>query len=97
MRCDKKGSTITLYQIENGDCIGGFTQAEWSSPANSETKSDDSAMIFNLTRKRCYPCKDPKNAIRSWKYRGPEFGISELSIVANEQFNERNMGLSQAE
>ena len=54
-------------------------------------------MIFNLTRKRCFPCKDPKNAIRSWKYRGPEFGISELTVVINKQFNESDTGLSQAE
>jgi hypothetical protein len=26
-RCDKKGPTITLMQIRDGDCIGGFTNA----------------------------------------------------------------------
>jgi len=26
-RCDKKGPTITLFKIKNGDCIGGFTAA----------------------------------------------------------------------
>ena len=24
-RCDKKGPTITLFKIKDGDCIGGFT------------------------------------------------------------------------
>jgi len=26
-RCDKKGPTISLFKIEDGDCIGGFTKA----------------------------------------------------------------------
>ncbi len=24
-RCDNKGPTLTLIQIEDGDCIGGYT------------------------------------------------------------------------
>jgi hypothetical protein len=26
-RCDKKGATISLFKLKNGDCIGGFTNA----------------------------------------------------------------------
>ena len=26
-RCDKKGATITLFKIKDGDCIGGYTEA----------------------------------------------------------------------
>ena len=26
-RCDKKGPTISLFKIKDGDCIGGFTKA----------------------------------------------------------------------
>jgi hypothetical protein len=26
-RCDKKGPTITLMRVRDGDCIGGFTNA----------------------------------------------------------------------
>ncbi len=26
-RCDKKGPTISLFKIKDGDCIGGFTNA----------------------------------------------------------------------
>ena len=25
--CDKKGPTISLFKIKDGDCIGGFTKA----------------------------------------------------------------------
>ena len=28
-RCDNVGPTITLLEVENGDCIGGFTNAKW--------------------------------------------------------------------
>ena len=30
-RCDNKGATISLFKILNGDCIGGFTTAQWCS------------------------------------------------------------------
>ena len=30
---DNKGPTITLLKIKQGDCIGGFTNASWSSIA----------------------------------------------------------------
>ena len=30
-RCDGKGPTLTLFQIKDGDCIGGFTEAQWDS------------------------------------------------------------------
>ncbi len=26
-RCDEKGPTLTLFQIKDGDCLGGFTNA----------------------------------------------------------------------
>jgi hypothetical protein len=26
-RCDKKGPTIILFKVKDGDCIGGFTNA----------------------------------------------------------------------
>ncbi len=30
--CDEKGPTITLFQIKDGDCVGGFTKESWISP-----------------------------------------------------------------
>ena len=29
-RCDNMGPTIIFYQIENGDCIGGYVEVSWS-------------------------------------------------------------------
>ena len=31
LRCNNKGATISLFKILNGDCIGGFTTAQWCS------------------------------------------------------------------
>jgi hypothetical protein len=55
-RSDKKGATLTLLQIEYGDCIGGFTNRQWSSPEDGEWKSDPGAILFNLSRSRSFPC-----------------------------------------
>ena len=27
--CDKSGPTMTLFQVEGGDCIGGYTKKSW--------------------------------------------------------------------
>jgi hypothetical protein len=53
---DNKGPTVILLQIEDGDCIGGFTNQSWSSPKEGEDKSDPGAMLFNLTRHTFFPC-----------------------------------------
>ena len=47
-RCDNKGPTISLFKIENGDCIGGFTNVQWQSERKYE--HDSEAMLFNLTQ-----------------------------------------------
>ena len=87
--CDNKGPTLTLLQIQDGDCIGGFTNHSWSSPDKSEYKTDSSAFIFNLTRPTSFPCLDHERAINCWKYSGPVFGNYEL-LVLHEPFNQPN-------
>ncbi len=85
--CDDKGATISLFQIKNGDCIGGFTNAQWSSPYSFEEKKDDTAVVFNLTRHRSFPVNKGKDAITCYKNIGAKFGYwSELSAY-NEPFN----------
>jgi hypothetical protein len=54
-RCDSKGSTVSLFQIEQGDCIGGYTSQCWES--EWKMKADSSAFLFNLTRSRHFPSK----------------------------------------
>ena len=72
-RCDKKGPTISLFKINMGDCIGGYTKASWSSPPNicGELISDSDAVLFNLTCGRQYPHKNTGKAIYCSKYKGP--------------------------
>jgi hypothetical protein len=52
-RCDKKGPTITLFKIKDGDCIGGYTKAKWSSI--DVDFADSEAMLFNLSCCRHFP------------------------------------------
>jgi carbamoylphosphate synthase large subunit len=52
-RCDNKEPTITLFKIENGDCIGGYTKAKLSS--NDDFQADSEAMLFNLSCCRHFP------------------------------------------
>jgi hypothetical protein len=56
-RCDSKGRTVSLFQIEDGDCIGGYTSQCWESPEGYDYKEDSSAFLFNLTRSRHFPSK----------------------------------------
>jgi hypothetical protein len=61
LKCDDKGPTISLLQIEDGDCIDGFTNAKWAS-GNGEYKYDNKAFLFNLDFERSFPCKRDYNA-----------------------------------
>ncbi len=80
--CDNKGPTLTLLQIEDGDCIGGFTNQSWSSPEEIEYKTDPGAFLFNLTRRTSFPCLDHKWAIFCYKGLVPKFGIGELTVYS---------------
>ena len=75
-RCNSKGATITLFQIENGDCIGGFTEASWSSPSKVKFESDPSAVIFNLTQSRRFDYTLMRYSTCCAKSLGPWFGAS---------------------
>jgi hypothetical protein len=51
--CDNKGATISLFKIMKEDtkeeaCVGGFTNASWSSPKDQIYVQDSSAFLFNL-------------------------------------------------
>ncbi len=55
-RCDSKGRTVSLFQIKDGDCIGGYTSQCWQSSGGfGKFKADSSAFLFNLTRSRHFP------------------------------------------
>ncbi len=55
-RCDEKGPTICLFQIENGDCVGGHTTAKWTSDDYPGKFTEDKySMLFNLSCYRHFP------------------------------------------
>jgi len=83
--CDHKGPTLTLLQIEDGNCIGGFTNAQWSSPEEGSVyKSDAGAMLFNLSAHESFRYRYTTDAISCAKNKGPHFGsISELSVESD--------------
>jgi hypothetical protein len=54
-RCDNKSPTISLFKVKDGDCIGGYTEAEWTSIGKAV--GDSAAMLFNLSQKRHFPHK----------------------------------------
>ncbi len=52
-RCDNKGPTISLFNVKDGDVIGGYTKAQWESSGGYVGDSD--AMLFNLSCQRHFP------------------------------------------
>ena len=58
-------------------------------------ESDSTAFLFNLTRKRHFPCIDATRAIYRKSDRGPCFGTTD--IESHEPFNARNMWWSYIE
>ena len=86
-RCDNKGPTISLFKIKDGDCIGGYTNAQWSS--DDDRVVDSGAILFNLSQQRVFPNVKKGKAIKCDKETGPLFtggGDYEL-CAANEPFN----------
>ena len=52
-RCGKKGPTISLFKIKDGDCIGGFTKGQWKEYWSILTfYVDKDAFLFNLSSYR---------------------------------------------
>jgi hypothetical protein len=51
LRADKKDWTVSLFKIQNGDCVGGFTTQSWHDRGNWSNwwVRDDNAFLFNLS------------------------------------------------
>ncbi len=83
---DGKGPTVTLFKImDNNQCVGGFTSAQWASLESADFISDSTAMLFNLSTRNIFKPRDETIAIQCGKDRGPCFGIYEL--LSSEPFN----------
>ena len=80
-RCDNKGKTVSIFQIEDGECIGGYTSQHWDE--SSKHKADSSAFLFNLTHSRHFPSKATGKDIYCRSDFGPRFrggNYSELCV-----------------
>ncbi len=87
-RCDSKGRTVSLFQIKDGDCIGGYTSKCWGL-SGGKYKADSSAFLFNLTRSRHFPSKATGKDIFYHTNYGLCFrgnGLSDLGAI-NQPFN----------
>ena len=87
-RCDNKGPTISLYKVKDGDCIGGFTKAQWESPdSRGKFVGDSDSFLFNLSSSRQFT-NTGKGVIRCRKDWGPWFGNERGGeLCACEPFN----------
>jgi hypothetical protein len=85
-----------LFQIEQGDCIGGYTSQCWKSDWLGKWKEDSSAFLFNLTRSRHFPSKATGKDIYCSKIYGPCFhGGDGIELVAYGQlFNGKDKCIS---
>ena len=91
-RCDHKGPTICLFKVKDGDCIGGYTTAQWSNPSDDYYVGDIDAMLFNLSCSRQFPSKQSAKDIWCRNDYGPHFSGGnggELS-ARHEPFNGDN-------
>ena len=85
-----------MFQIEQGDCIGGYTSQCWQS-LRDKYKEDSSAFLFNLTRSRHFPSKATGNDIYCGSNYGPCFyGGGASDLVAYPPFNGKDKCISWA-
>ena len=48
--CDNKGSTLTLFHVNDGNIVGIYTPLSWNS--TSQWKNDNDTFIFNLNKEQ---------------------------------------------
>ncbi len=83
-----KGPTISLFKVEeSGHCIGGFTNAEWSTPEQRINIADPGAVLFNLTRQTAFRVINTERAIACGKNEGLCF--EGALWIAREPFNQK--------
>ena len=80
--CDKIGPTLSIFKIRrsyNTDSynrFGGFTSLNWD--CSKQSKKDESAFIFSLTKRKVFKAKKPFYSIYCSIIYGPSFGYEGL-------------------
>ena len=96
-RCDNKGPTISLFKIKDGDCIGGFTKAQWQSIEDEDLNlydihhcEDSDSFLFNLSCSRKFLSLKNEGGISPYAAFGPNFKSQNCyhnELVTWEPFN----------
>ena len=97
-KADHKNWTITLFKIQDGDCVGGFTTQSWHHRGLISKVRDNNAFLFNLSCARLFPSQHSGTDIYCVSWRGPAFeggGAWELAAL-REPFNGENNCCSEA-
>ena len=69
--CDNKGTSLTIFKLNDGNILGGYTTKEWDNCQN--WKQDQNAFLFSLNENvKCVTIS--KNAIFCYNSYGPYFG-----------------------
>ena len=88
-RCDNKGPTVSLFKIKDGDCVGGYTKAQWQSLKDYEYSNDNDAILFNLNHQRSFKNKGTGKQIWNRSNYGPVFSRGgNCDLSAFEPLNE---------
>ena len=87
-KCDNKGRTFCIFDLENGYKIGAYTSVSWKNNGEGPIK-DPNAFICSITNKEKYELKNKGNyAIYHCNDLGPNFfdggsGYSDVAIRDN--------------
>ncbi len=85
-RSDGKGPLVSLFKMKDGDCLGGYSKAQFSSPSLNEWVIDSESLIFNLGQQQVFKSQGgKKGGICCYSSSGPYYGYGELG--AYEPFN----------
>ena len=85
-KCDNKGSTFCIFQLENGYIIGGYSSISWK--YSGRKVKDANAFVCSITNKEKYDLKNKNGyAVFHDNSCGPNFwggnGFSDIFIFGN--------------
>ena len=87
--CDNQGSTLTLFEINDGNITGIFTSIPWDNNNSGIWKVDEKVFIFNLNQNKKYKNIRSQYSIYCSKKYGPYTDY--FGIKANEKKNMKSL------
>jgi len=98
--CDNKGATLTIFKLNDGNIMGGYTTKDWNSHSSGIWIQDQNAFLFSLTENvKCIISNNSSyNAIFCYHGYGPYFEairfyskkMDEPYIYPSNYYNETN-------